>query len=60
MHAYKNNEVCFHAHTSVSVITFIKEISDFKRSPSNLRKHIEVVKLLSLSPVRPYISYTSY
>ncbi len=67
VHTYENNEICFHAsstHTSVSVITFIKEISDFKRSPSNLRKHIKVAKFFPFSlsdpiSVIPVIKHTN-
>ncbi len=45
----KTIDVCFCAssiHVSASVIIFIREISGFKISPSYLRQHIEVAKLL--------------
>ncbi len=40
-----------------SVITFIREMPGFKILPSNLRKHMEVAKLLFLKKKKIYFSY---
>ncbi len=43
------------AHSSTSFLTFIRLMSSFKSSPSNLRKHIEVAKLRFPTPKSIFI-----